>query len=62
VNTKAKAYSQPLDGTALVEKHASLVKRIAHHLMVRLPASVLVDDLIQAGHDWFVGSCQKFRR
>ena len=44
-----KVYCQPLDGIALVEKHASLVKRIAHHLMVRLPASVLVDDLIQAG-------------
>ena len=26
-----------------------MVKRIAHHLMARLPASVLVDDLIQAG-------------
>ena len=49
MNTKAKAYSQPLDSRELVEKHASLVKRIAHHLMVRLPASVLVDDLIQAG-------------
>jgi RNA polymerase sigma factor for flagellar operon FliA len=33
----------------LVEKHAPLVKRIAHHLMARLPASVLVEDLIQAG-------------
>ena len=26
-----------------------MVKRIAHHLIARLPASVLVDDLIQAG-------------
>nr|WP_051090612.1 RNA polymerase sigma factor FliA [Algicola sagamiensis] len=33
----------------LVELHAGLVKRIAHHMMARLPASVVVDDLIQAG-------------
>lgn len=33
----------------LVTRHASLVKRIAYHLVGRLPASVLVEDLIQAG-------------
>ena len=33
----------------VVERYAPLVKRIAHHLIARLPASVLVDDLIQAG-------------
>lgn len=33
----------------LVEQHLDLVKRIAYHLSTRLPASVLVDDLIQAG-------------
>lgn len=32
-----------------VEKFAPLVKRIAYHLMAKLPASVQVDDLIQAG-------------
>lgn len=46
---KAAAYQQQADKTQLVEQHAPLVKRIAHHLMARLPASVLVDDLIQAG-------------
>src|SRR5262245_4780315 len=35
--------------TQLVERYAPLVKRIAHHLMGRLPANVQVDDLIQAG-------------
>jgi RNA polymerase sigma factor FliA len=49
VNNKAAAYQQLDDKSKLVEQHASLVKRIAHHLMARLPASVLVDDLIQAG-------------
>ncbi len=34
---------------ALVEKHTSLVRRIAFHLITRLPPSVQVDDLIQAG-------------
>jgi RNA polymerase sigma factor for flagellar operon FliA len=33
----------------LIVRHAPLVKRIAHHLMNRLPASVQVEDLIQAG-------------
>ena len=33
----------------LVIKHAGLVKKIAHHLKGRLPANVLVDDLIQSG-------------
>ena len=33
----------------LLDKHAVLVKRIAHHLMSRLPPSVQIEDLIQAG-------------
>lgn len=49
MNSKAAAYQQFADKNDLVERHAPLVKRIAHHLMVRLPASVIVDDLIQAG-------------
>jgi RNA polymerase sigma factor FliA len=32
-----------------VEDHLDLVRRIAHHLQGRLPPSVQVDDLIQAG-------------
>ncbi|MEJ2668788.1 MAG: RNA polymerase sigma factor FliA [Gammaproteobacteria bacterium] len=33
----------------LVHRFAPLVKRIAHHLMARLPATVSVEDLIQSG-------------
>ncbi len=33
----------------LVRNHALMVKRIAHHLMGRLPHSIQIDDLIQAG-------------
>ena len=37
------------DARALIENHGALVKRIAHHLMARLPASVSVEDLVQSG-------------
>lgn len=40
---------EALSREALVKKHASLVKRIAHHLLGRLPQSVQLDDLLQAG-------------
>ncbi len=33
----------------LVQTHTPLVKRIAHHLIGRLPTSVMADDMIQAG-------------
>jgi len=39
----------PTEQHNLVEKHVGLVKRIAYHLVSRLPASVQVEDLIQAG-------------
>jgi RNA polymerase sigma factor for flagellar operon FliA len=35
--------------TEVIAQHSDLVRRIAHHLAARLPASVEVDDLIQAG-------------
>ncbi|NMG76720.1 RNA polymerase sigma factor FliA [Aromatoleum diolicum] len=38
-----------LDKSHLVEAYAPLVKRIAYHLMAKLPASVQMDDLIQNG-------------
>lgn len=48
----AAAYRQPSapnPDAELLRKHADLVRRIAYHLVARLPASVEVDDLIQAG-------------
>ncbi len=33
----------------MVERHAHLVKRIAHHLLARMPASVQLEDLMQSG-------------
>lgn len=41
--------TQPGTQEELITRHAPLVKRIAYHLMTRLPPSVQVDDLIQAG-------------
>jgi RNA polymerase sigma factor FliA len=37
------------DKEQCIKEYAPLVKRIAHHLMARLPGSVVVDDIIQAG-------------
>ncbi|MEW5904134.1 MAG: RNA polymerase sigma factor FliA [Pseudomonadota bacterium] len=37
------------DKSRILQEHAPLVKRIAHHMMLKLPGSVEVDDLIQAG-------------
>lgn len=42
------AAGQP-DKEQLVQRFAPLVKRIAYHLMARLPASVQFDDLVQNG-------------
>lgn len=44
----------------LVILHEPLVKRIAYHLMSRLPASVQADDLIQAGMIGLIEASRKF--
>ena len=44
----------------LIVQHAPLVKKIAHHLMARLPASVQVDDLIQAGMIGLLEAAKKY--
>jgi RNA polymerase sigma factor for flagellar operon FliA len=38
-----------LDMKSYVRDYAPLVKRMAHHLLTRLPASVQLDDIVQAG-------------
>lgn len=47
----ATAYQEVLElsQSAIAENYAPLVKRIAYHLLARLPQSVQVDDLIQSG-------------
>lgn len=38
-----------LERDQTIEQHIPLVRRMAYHLVARLPASVQIDDLIQAG-------------
>jgi RNA polymerase sigma factor FliA len=49
MSSPVAAYTDQADRNKTVEKYAYLVKRIAHHLMARLPDSVQFDDLVQAG-------------
>ena len=44
----------------VVERYAPLVKRIAHHLLLRLPSSVQVDDLIQSGMIGLLEAARKY--
>lgn len=59
---KVSMYSDEKTPTldVLVQEHTVLVKRIAHHLMGRMPASVSVDDLIQSGMIGLIDAIQKF--
>ena len=43
------AYTKNAQRNETIEKYGYLVKRIAHHLLARLPDSVQFDDLVQAG-------------
>lgn len=38
-----------LDRAALIKQYQPLVRRLAHHMMAKLPPSIEVDDLIQVG-------------
>ena len=44
-----------------VEDYAYLVKRIAYHMVARMPASVQVEDLIQAGMIGLLEAAQKYQ-
>lgn len=54
------AQEHKTEGDICVEDYAVLVKRIAHHMMARMPASVQVDDLIQAGMIGLLEASQKY--
>ncbi|TCT23253.1 RNA polymerase sigma factor FliA [Thermomonas haemolytica] len=63
MNTKAAQYraQQNGDAAAIVARHSELVRRIAHHLAARLPSSVEVDDLIQAGMIGLIEAARNFQ-
>lgn len=49
LSNKPSVYGYKETPQAFIERHSGLVKKIAHHLLGRLPASVQLDDLIQSG-------------
>lgn len=49
MNRAATVENECFDEERHVTRYATLVKRIARHVMSRLPASVQMDDLVQAG-------------
>ncbi|MFT7560634.1 MAG: RNA polymerase sigma factor for flagellar operon FliA [Flavobacteriales bacterium] len=57
-----RAYTQlPTEAVEIdVNEYAYLVKRIAHHMMVRMPASVQVEDLIQSGMVGLIEAARKY--
>ena len=44
----------------VVERYAPLVKRIAHHLILRMPSSVQIDDLLQSGMIGLIEAARKY--
>lgn len=50
-----------LSQDSLVRRYSSLVRRVAYHLAGRLPASVDVDDLIQAGMLGLIEAAGKYK-
>lgn len=61
-STGASVYQDVQTGsmTDLVNQHAPLVKRIAHHLLMRMPSSVQLDDLIQSGMIGLLEAARKY--
>ena len=64
INTDAQAEPQKDVGSKnleeVVDRYAPLVKRIAHHLLLRMPASVQIDDLIQSGMIGLLEAAKKY--
>ncbi len=53
-------YNDNLNQDKLVARHAPLVKRIALHIIGKLPANIILDDLIQAGMLGLLEASMKF--
>ena len=57
---QAKPAFDDSDLNEVVDRYAPLVKRIAHHLLLRMPASVQIDDLIQSGMIGLLEAAKKY--
>lgn len=55
-------YAHPHDNNSPIcaEDYAYLVKRIARHIMARMPSSVQMDDLVQSGMIGLIEAVQKY--
>lgn len=60
MNMYARTMGAASEQDQMVHTYAPLVKRIAYHMLARLPASVQVDDLIQAGMLGLLEASRKF--
>lgn len=61
VGTAQYRAQQNSDVAGIVGQHSELVRRIAHHLAARLPSSVEIDDLIQAGMIGLLEAARNFQ-
>ncbi|MBE0505295.1 MAG: RNA polymerase sigma factor FliA [Marinospirillum sp.] len=52
--------NQQLADSKLLEQYSSLVRRIAYHLLARLPSSVQRDDLLQSGSMGLIEASRNF--
>ncbi|SFX22489.1 RNA polymerase sigma factor FliA [Marinospirillum alkaliphilum] len=52
--------NQQLADSRLLEQYAALVRRIAHHLLARLPSTVQLDDLLQSGSMGLIEASRNF--
>jgi RNA polymerase sigma factor for flagellar operon FliA len=59
-NVQAEGDDKDENLDEVVNRYAPLVKRIAHHLLLRMPASVQVDDLIQSGMIGLLEASRKY--
>ena len=50
-----------LDTQDTLKRYSPLVKRMAHHLLARLPASVQLDDMVQAGMIGLMDAASRYR-
>jgi RNA polymerase sigma factor FliA len=56
----ASIYLGPIDRTALIEEHVSLVRYLAARVGAKLPPGVEVDDLVGAGMLGLIDAAEKF--
>lgn len=62
LNRSLPGYAKVADrAEELVAAHLDLVRRIAHHLAARLPASVQIEDLVQSGMIGLIEASRQFQ-